>query len=726
MHANASWIACPPEAVVPVVRKAFVLNRPTSGAINVTGLGFFRLTVNGQRVTDDLFTPALTDYVRRDMRKWAYPLYDETTHRIRYLHYDIAPYLLDGENVLELTLAPGWWAQKDRIAEGDVSFGGQLIAWFDAKFTTADGEVHVFTDGTELWRDSERTFCSLFLGEHIDANFRAEEAVWKPVLPFPAPDAILEQQTCPSDGVIRTIVPRLMKTDGNRCMYDCGENITGVAEVTAGGRPGDKVILRFSEEVTPDGDPDFHSVGGTYLCRSGRKQIPEDVFTLSAEKFVFCPEFVWHGFRYVEVTGEIDSIRVLVIHTRVPVTSALQTSSEALSFLYDAYIRTQLDNIHGCIPSDCPHRERLGYTGDGQVVAPTAMMLLDTKEVYRKWIRDILDSQDILTGHVQHTAPAMGGGGGPGGWGCAIVNVPDAYYRHYGDLEMLKTCYPHMKAWMGYLKAHSTHGLVTSEEADGWCLGDWAALGETSISISYVNTCCEIDALRRMERIAGLLGLESDRQAYANYRGYAEDALRKAFYNSDTGSWADGLNSADAFAVWCGADTDGRALRNLLARTEKLGYFDTGFIGTEILSQVLIRSGHADLLYELLSTEKAGSYLYMKRAGATTIWEDYAGLDSHNHPMFGAPVLHIFDGFLGIGQEEDSAGYEKPVIRPQIPAKLSDLSGSVTLPIGVVSVSAQRIPSGIRFEISVPKDGIPFCYGNKTTVLPKGKTVLVY
>ena len=109
-----------------------------------------------------------------------------------------------------------------------------------------------------------------------------------------------------------------------------------------------------------------------------------------------------------------------VIHTDVAVTSSFSCSDPVLNWLYEAYIRTQLDNYHGCIPSDCPHRERLGYTGDGQLTAETAMLLLDTKELYRKWYQDILDSQGAETGHIPHTAPFLGGGGGPGGWGCAV------------------------------------------------------------------------------------------------------------------------------------------------------------------------------------------------------------------------------------------------------------------------------------------------------------------
>ncbi len=726
MGNNSRWIACPKNIAVPVIKKTFTLNRPTSGEIDITGLGFFRLTVNGKRVTDDLFTPALTDYAARDMRAWGYPLFDTTTHRIYYLHYKIGEFLHDGENVFEITLAPGWWAQNDHVTEGRMSFSEQMVAWFDAKIQTADGEVSVVSDGSELCRASERTYSNLYLGENIDANFRVNDAVFAPVELYDTPDAVFEKQTCLSDGVIRKIQPKLIKTDGNRRIYDCGENITGVAHVTAGGHAGETVTVRYSEEIDANTEPDFDSTGASWAVVRGIPQIQTDVFTLSDEKFDFVPEFVWHGFRYMEVTGDIDAIEVLVIHTRMNVTSTLETPNEGLSFLYDAYKRTMLGNMHNCIPSDCPHRERLGYTGDGQVTARTAMMIFDAKEAYRKWIQDICDCQDVISGHVQHTAPAMGGGGGPGGWGCAIVIVPDEYYHHYGDIEILKKCYPHMKAWMGYLKSHSTKGIVTSEEVGGWCLGDWACIGSVAIPVEYVNTCCMLDSLNRMIRISALLGYTADKKAFEVYRGYVIDAMRQKYYESVSGSWVGGTQGADAFAVWCGLDEDGRTLKNLIKRTKDIGVFDTGFIGTEILSKVLISAGQADLLFDLLNTEKLGGYLYMKRAGATTIWEHLDGEASHNHHMFAAPALHIFDGFLGIGQEDDSVGYEKPVIAPKLPKKLTDIKGSVTLPTGEFSVSATHTENVVRFDITVPVDGVKFIYQGKTTILKKGTSTLCY
>lgn len=720
---NAKWISCPPECDSPVIRRLFSLSAPTGGSIRITGLGFFTLFINGKRVGGDLFTPALTDYEPRDMSRWSYPLFDITTHRILYLRYDVGDFLQDGENVLEVQLGPGWYRQNERLAEGRMSFGSELKAWFEAEFSQSDGNtVRVFSDGTEQWRASSIVYSNLFAGEVIDARVSEREAVYSPVKTVPAPDAILEEQTCPSDRVIRTIVPVLHHTLGSRRFYDAGESISGRVRVTAGGEPGRKITLRFADEFYPDGELNFDSTGGRSRFADGRYQIQSDTFICGSGKTVFAPEYAWHAFRYFEIDGEFDELAVEVIHTDVPVISSFDSSSPILNWLYDAYVRTQLDNLHNCIPSDCPHRERLGYTGDGQLAAKAAMFALDMRGVYRKWIRDILDCQDVISGHVQHTAPAMGGGGGPGGWGCAVVIVPDEYFRHYGDREILEECYPHMVRWIAYLKSHSVSGLVVREEERGWCLGDWASLHPLHIPAAYVNSCFLLDSLYRMVRISRELGHSEDSRNFAEYAKLVRKAIVSEYFDAATGSYAGGVQGADAYAVWVGLDEDGRAFKNLVDKYRRLDYFDTGFIGTEILVNVLTGSGEANLAYQLMTSEKLGSYAYMKEHGATTIWEDFDGRESHNHPMYGSPVRHLFDAFLGIRQPEGENAYRRLVIAPQIPDRLSFASGSTVLPCGPVSVSFSQDGKTVSFRVSVP-DGVPaeFTFGGKTLTLLPGE-----
>lgn len=700
---NVQWIACPETAISPIIRKHFTVSRPVRGEIAVTGLGFFTLKINGQSVTDQVHMPALTDYEPRDMSHWTYPLYDQTTHRTLYLRFDLTHFLKDGANTVELQLGPGWYRQHERIAEGEMTFGDRLKAAFALEATSEDGTVtRICSDGTEKWIPSDITYSNLFIGEVHDARLRTIDHEPQPVIAVDTPDAILTEQDCPPDRVVRRIVPKLCGTVGNRRIYDVGENLSGWVAVRADGQPGAEIRLTFAESLKDD-DLDPLSTGADYHGTT-RMQLQEDRFICSGVPETFRPQFVWHGFRYFDVTGPAVEVVAEEVHTDLAVTSEFECGHPVLNWLYDADIRTERSNIHGCVPSDCPHRERLGYTGDGQITAATVMTLLDARGMYRKWIRDILDCQDRMTGHVQHTAPMMGGGGGPGGWGCAMVIVPDEYDRRYDDRALLAECYPHMQRWVGYLKSHSAHGLVESEEADGWCLGEWASLHPVQIPIPFVNTCFFLDTLRRMTAIAERLGHPDDAKMYAQHGRVVRDALIRTYLDPATGSFCGGVQAADAFAVWAGLDADGRAMDNLVRRYQTVRYFDTGFLGTELLIDVLMRHGACDTAYALLTSPEIGSFAHMMHNGMTTIGEYWQLICSKNQPMYGAVTRHLFDGLLGIRQAADSYGYRDLRIEPQIPAALDHASGSVTLPCGKVSVRWVQSPDGVTVDVTLPPE----------------------
>ncbi len=722
MIRNAKVIVCPKNLETPVIEKTFSIPSFRKAIIEVTGLGFFSLAVNGIPVGDTLFKPALTDYRARDKSSWAYPLFDETTHRLYYLTYDLSEYLHAGENTLSLTLGNGWYRQTERNCEGKTYFGDSLLALFSLTVEDEDGKVmKIHSDGSETCFQNHIVYSNLFIGEVWDAAMIGRKRSPEPVTVEEPFWDILEEQTCPSDRVIRRITPKELPSKDGRRIFDAGENITGVVSLYAVGKAGTPVTLRFAEELNADGTLDFASTGAEYTSSSGKKQIQTDTCVCSGGKDFFRPEFVWHGFRYFDVVGDFEEPTVEVIHTDLPVTSHFSSSDQVLNWLYDAYIRTELDNVHTSVPSDCPHRERLGYTGDGQITARTAMLTLGAKEMYHKWITDILDSQDKSSGHVQHTAPLMGGGGGPGGWGCAVVIVPDEFYRHYGEKDMLEKCYPAMKKWVAYLDQHSENGLVTSEEKGGWCLGDWASISEMTLPEPYVNSLFFLDSLRRMEKIAAILGKDEDIPLWKEKAAGIRKAVVDTYFDPATGSFVEGRQAADAYAVWAGLDEDGRAKENLVKRYEALGYFDTGFLGTEILVDVLFRIGAEDLAFQLLSGKKEGTYGYMKAAGATTIWEYMLPHASHNHPMFGAPVRHLFENLLGVTQEASSAGYEKLLLKPSFPKGLSHAEGHVTLPIGEVKITWIKKEDGILYSADLPTPAVLLYKGQKIA-LPRGKS----
>lgn len=719
--AKAKWIGAEKEAQSPIIIRRFHTKKVQKATLFVTGLGYFEAKVNGKAISDDRFIPVVSDYEARALEKFLYPLHDVTTHAVYYYEYDITSFLKEGDNQLSIQLGNGFYRQMERIAEGPTYFGDTLKAIYTIVLEDDFGSSILCSNGSETWKNSEITYNNLFVGEVVDSSIKGEEY---PVCVLESLKTELRKAIGTPDRVIRSIIPKAIGTVDGKTVFDVGENVSGLVRIHTKAAKGEKICLRFAEKVYENFTLNFDSVGADYVCSSGRHQIMEDVFIADGTARDFEPKFVWHTFRYFDVEGEFESAEVLVIHSDVAVTATFESPSEGLSFLWDAYLRTQLNNMHGSIPSDCPHRERLGYTGDGQICAPTAMMVLDSKEFYRKWIRDILDCQDKIGGHVQHTAPLMGGGGGPGGWGCAIVTVPYAFYKQFGDKEMIETCYEPMQRWIQYLQEHSEEGLVVREEKGGWCLGDWLTLEKTIIPEAYVNTCYFVKSLYLLAEMALVIGKEQDAEIYRALAGESSSAIRKAYLNEQTRHFCEGVQGADAYAVWVGLVKEEELdahMKALASKYEVMGHFDTGFLCTDILAEVLIDYGYSDVLLKLLESEKIGSFLYMKRNGATTIWEDWKGRQSWCHPMFGGSVRQLFTGFLGIRQIKDSAGYEKVEIAPRIPENLSFARGSIITPKGEIEVAWKKKEGTIVFEIMIPNGvNATFLYKDTQCLLTEG------
>ena len=700
MKQQARWIACGAETETPRIRKTFVLHSPMRADIDVTGLGYFELYINGTRVGKDYYVPAQSDYCKRDTASFNYPIHDTFTHRVYYLNYDISALVRDGENVLELVLGNGQFRQKERIAEGRLSFSDELCARFALTAYGDGGEkTLVVSDGSETFEATEVVDCRLYLGERHD--FTAERGEARPVHIIEM-DTELTRQSGPTDRVVRVIRPRLLWRREGRAMYDAGEGVSGFAVLTARAGATGEIRVSYAEEMNVEGGLDAASTGWSYRGASGEHQMQSDSFVLDGVERRLAPRFSWHAFRYFAVSGDgynEEDVTVEVVHSDVAVTSSFSSDSEALNWLYGAFIRTQLISMHGGVPFDCPHRERLGYTGDGQVCADAGMLLFDSRTFYDKWMQDILDCQDARTGHVQHTAPFMGGGGGPCGWGGAIVEVPYRHYQNYRDLGALRAWYGGMRRYVDYIESRCEGGLVVREEAGGWCLGDWASIGEMRLPEPFVNSVLFVRQLGELCEMAGALGEVDDIARYRDLSEGVRAAILRKYYDTESGSFHDGTQGADAYALSIGLAPDGRVRENLVRYYRTLGYFDTGFIGTEILVEQLCLLGEVDLAYELLSTEKQGSYLFTARRGATTLYEYFDGRESHCHPMFGAPLRSVFRYFLGI-RPIGADGVIR--IEPQLPARVARIQGRVACGDGILAVCLVREDGVLSVTVEVP------------------------
>lgn len=672
-----------------MVRKKFECRDIEKAVVEICGLGNFFLYVNGKSVSDDLFVPAQTNYEPRDTSKFLYPIHDTMSYRIYYMEYDISDLIRRGENVIAVLLGNGWYNQAKRDIEGKASFGKPKLIYRIILTDKAGNTSYVLSDTTAKWENSFILENNLFFGELQDLNrydaawntLDFDDGGWKNALKAPTTASPLRKQTFPADKLIRTIKPKLILEDGNRKIYDVGENVTGWLQIKLTGNKNETVTALYSEKLNEN----------NILVPEHKDQHQKDTFVCDGTEKIVHPLFVFHAFRYCEIVGNAEPVICDVVHTPLKLTASFKSDNEMLNYLYDVYIRTQLDNIHMSVPLDCPHRERLGYTGDGQITAASAMSIFDARAFYKKWIKDILDCQDINNGHIQHTAPFNGGGGGPGGWGCAVVVVPYMYYKYYCDKSVLEETYPAMEKWVSYMLSRSENHLVVREEEGGWCLGDWASpVREELPPEPYVNTYYFVKSLMYMKEICGVL------QIPFTYDKVIEDckaAVRDTYFDRENNSFCKSLQGADAFAIDLGI-ADEKVLDNMVERYEALGCLDTGIFGTEVLLRVLFETEHADLALRLLTSTKGGVYSDMYKNGATTLYEHSFGNGSHNHPMFGSYIAMLFENLAGIKQ--DFAGNVS--ICPCKQSVIGEFEISRETPKGKVTVAYKNG----EFEISAP------------------------
>ncbi len=689
------WITCSKDIETPIFEKIIEIKEmPDKAKIEISALGYFTLLINGRRVTDELFTPAQTDYAPRTELDERYQMHFSTTYRVLYLTYDIARFLQIGENKIEVIVGNGYWRQKEIYTEGTYPYSDKLVLCFDIKL---DSEI-ISTDGTEKAYVYPILRSNMFFGEVMDMRMFREPL---PEIAVSVSDFVpqnLTQQNCPPEKVVNRITPT--KIGDN--LYDCGENITGWVYIKAKGNSGDTVTAEFAEEIK-NGILDHSTYSPPWRKSThGEPQKQYDVFLLSGDVDELRPMFVYHGFRYLTIAApestQILEITAEVIHTDLEVTTEFCCDNETLNWLYRAFIRTQLNNSHGSIPSDCPTRERLGYTGDGQVCCPAVARIFDAKQFYKKWLQDIYDCQDTVTGRIQNTAPFMGGGGGHGGWGSAIVFVPYYCYKAYGDKTFLTDAYSRMKFWLEYMLSNCENDILCKIEGELWNLGDWASTDEMELPVGFVNNCSLVKQLEYMAEISNILG-EKDSEFYLKLAEKFRHATYKEYFRN--GHYCDETQGADAFAIWAELPEYESLIDPLAQRYEELNRFDTGFIGTYILIEVLSGSRHRNKAINLL-TSSCPNYSFgsMIANNQTTINEYFNGEFSHDHPMFGAAVVYLFRNLLGIQDTSYIDG--KVTFNPCLDSMVKSASGSVVTAFGKAGISF-TLGEKAKIEINIPE-----------------------
>lgn len=692
----------PPPA--PFLRKSFLLNKPVRKAVAfVTGLGYFEFYVNGQKVGDDVLVPNQTNYAKRpELPRENIPLPDDfRVYKVMYLAYDITEKLRSGENVFGSVLGNGFYnaAKYWAGSYGTPRFLGQV------HITYADGTEEVIVSD-ESWKAAKGPILMdmVFYGEHYDARLEQagwaapgfDDTVWEPVAKRKAPEGKLVAHTPHPDRIMERLTPVKIENRGpGRYFVDFGVEISGWLRLNnVQGPAGHKIEIKYLSNQ--------YSGDNTYVFRG---EGPES----------YAARFNWFVFSAVTISnwpGELrpEHLTAEAVNTYIEESATFETSNSLFNDINRIWKRSQLDNMHGGLASDCPHRERSGYTGDGQVACVTVMHNYDAQSFYHKWIADMYESQIASTGYVPNGAPWQPGCGGGVAWGAAICIMPWEFYLHYGAKDMLSDNYEAMKGYVRYLQNWMDEDGIVFSQAQGrdgkplrWMnLGEWSWPGEQVpdelVHTFYFWRCAGLTA-----QTAAALGKNEEARSYTELARQSWEAFHKRFYDGAKGTY--GKGGGDIFALRMGVPKDRytRVLASLKANLAAHdGHLDTGIFGTQFFFEVLAENGMQQEAYAALNKRTQPSFGYWLEQGATTTREDWDSSGSHNHPMFGGGLVWFYRKLAGMSADPEEPGYRHIIFRPQPVPEMSTVVYYNRTPYGKAGISWENTGETFAAEITVP------------------------
>jgi len=705
--------------------------------IHSSAHGLYQLELNGERVSDDELAPGWTSY----------------RHRLRYQTYDVTALLREGSNVVGAWLGDGWYRGHIGFDGGlwDI-YGTDVGVLVQVEVTTSDGRLIVVPlDGAWEWRASPIASAGLYEGESYDATAHPagwsreeggeDEEGWAPAQRLPLGDfpARVEPPTGPPVRQIETIQPVSVEVvNDGRIRLDFGQNIAGKVRIRPKAQRGDVIRVHHAEVLE-------NGLLGTRPLRAATSIDTYVASGIAGEEWT--PRFTIHGFRYAELEGwrggvETVDAEAIVMHTDMVRTGWFESSHPGLNQLHSNVVWSMRDNFVD-VPTDCPQRdERMGWTGDIQVFAPTALYLFGAQGTLAGWLRD-LAAEQWENGHVPQFVPWVDCGFPnfpTAAWGDAAVLVPWAIYEHDGDTGILADQYPSMRAWVDLVDRLTGHtGLWNS----GFQLGDWLdpaappeSPGDSQTDRYLVATAYHVKTARVLAETAALLGHEADAARYAAIAARATEAFQHEFLSasgrvvSDT---ATAIALALTFDLFPDAAGAARAGERLVQLVQAGGYrITTGFVGTPIICDALVLAGSVDTAYHLLLQEELPSWLYPVTMGATTIWERWdsmlpdgsinpGDMTSFNHYALGAVADFLHRRVAGLSA--DAVGWSRIRFEPLPGGGLTSASATHESPLGTTACAWQRNGTVLSVEVTVPHgaEGIVVLPGRPDAVVGPGR-----
>ncbi|BFM07207.1 glycoside hydrolase family 78 protein [Halioxenophilus aromaticivorans] len=681
-----------------------------SARLYVTAQGLYEVEINGQAITDQLFTPGWTSY----------------NHQIQYQTYDVAGFLAEGTNTVAAQLADGWyrgylgWSGQRNIYGDETALKAKLIV------TYGDGsKVELGTDETWLTSNSGPIRGSdIYNGETYDARLsnkdwsaaNFDDSAWQNAQIKPVKSVELIAPQSPGVRAQQELNPKkISKAPDGSTIVDFGQNLVGVLRLQAKGEAGHTVTLRYAEVLGPEGN--------IYTDNLRAAKQTDQFILAGAGEESFTPKFTFHGFRYVAINnypGELneDNITAIVVHSDMDRTGHWQSSDDLLNQLYSNIIWGQKGNFLD-VPTDCPQRdERLGWTGDAQVFAATAALNMNVSGFFAKWLDDLATDQ-LDNGSVPFVIPNVLGDqdSGTAGWGDAATVIPWEMYQAYGDTKILANQFDSMKAWVDYMGSQAQEDLIWRPVFQ---FGDWLAPVTNPMTATTYKAITGVDLIATayyahsanlVAQAAEVLGKKREAKTYSKLFNTVKNAFYKEFFTAD-GRVV--YETQTAYVLALAFDLVPESKREAIAKrldqqVQQHGdHLTTGFLGTPDLLASLSSEGYYDRAYALLTQTTYPSWLYPVTFGATTIWEHWDAIlpdgtfqnpemTSFNHYAYGAVGRWMVNEVAGLDRNQPA--YKQARIAPKPGGGLHRAQASLQTPYG--PLASQWHFDGDEFTLAV-------------------------
>lgn len=685
----------PPPA--PEFRKSFnVAKEILRARLYISGVGYNIPYLNGRKVGYHILDPAFTRYDKR----------------VLYATFDVTSNLHLGENVLGVVLGNGWYNMTTRAV-----WGFDHAVWRNDPALRAQLEI-TFKDGSTQTISSDNSwkvapgpilFNSIRQGEYFDA--RKENTGWK--LPdFNDENWYLPVEVNGPEGVMKAQMVQPIKITGKVIpesyqepkpgvyVFDLGRDIAGFVNLKIKAPAGTEITFKYAERLNEDGtvnqkDIAQHIAGGLvqtdkYICSGQGTE-------------TWHPSFVYHGFQYIEVRGlpakpAEGTITALVIHTAFDSAGSFECSNKLFNQIQRNALVSYQSNFMG-YPTDCPQREKNGWTGDAHLAAEMGLYNFKSQNGYLKWLHDIADEQRP-SGELSAIVPSSGWGyfwGNGPAWDNAMVLIPWYLYEYCGDLRVLEFMYPHIKQYVNYLTQRSDNYIIS------FGLGDWAP-ASTKTPVEITSTAYYYVDAMLLSKMAGILGNEGDQKNYADLAEVIRNAFNNKYYKGD-GIYAPGTQTALSCAIYqglCGEHLSRTSAALFEAVKKAKDHLDCGILGTKYLLHALSDNGYKSEAYKIVNQQTFPGWGYWIKQGATTLWEQWDGSESRNHIMFGDVSAWFYRDIAGIAPDISYPGFKHILFNPSFSPELSWVNASHQSMYGNIVSSWKRKSGRIQYTICIP------------------------